>query len=43
MWRNGRKELGKASKLALARELIDLIAKSFAAARAGGAAQTAQA
>ena len=43
LWRNGRKELGKASKLALARELIDLIAKSFAAARAGGAAQTAQA
>ncbi len=42
LWRNGRKELGKASKLALARELIELIAKSFDAARAGGA-QTAQA
>ena len=42
LWRNGRKELGKASKLALARELVELIAKSFEAARAGGA-QTAQA
>ncbi len=42
LWRNGRKELGKASKLALARELIELIAKSFDAARAGSA-QTAQA
>jgi phosphopantothenoylcysteine decarboxylase / phosphopantothenate---cysteine ligase len=43
LWRNGRQELGKASKLALARELIALIAKSFEAARAGGAAQTARA
>jgi phosphopantothenoylcysteine decarboxylase / phosphopantothenate---cysteine ligase len=36
LWRNGRHELGKASKLALARELVALIAESFAAARAGG-------
>jgi phosphopantothenoylcysteine decarboxylase / phosphopantothenate---cysteine ligase len=43
LWRNGRQELGKASKLALARELIALIAKSFEAARAGGAAQIARA
>jgi phosphopantothenoylcysteine decarboxylase/phosphopantothenate--cysteine ligase len=35
LWRNGRHELGKASKLALARELVALIAESFAAARAG--------
>jgi len=41
--RNGRHELGKASKLALARELIALIAKSFEAERAGGAVQTARA
>jgi phosphopantothenoylcysteine decarboxylase / phosphopantothenate---cysteine ligase len=33
--RNGRQELGRASKLALARELVALIARSFAAARAG--------
>jgi phosphopantothenoylcysteine decarboxylase/phosphopantothenate--cysteine ligase len=37
LWRNGRHELGKASKLALARELVALIAESFAAARAGSA------
>ena len=43
LWRNGRQELGRASKLALARELVALIAKSFEAARAGGAAQTARA
>lgn len=35
LWRNGRHELGRASKQALARELVALIAKSFAAARAG--------
>jgi phosphopantothenoylcysteine decarboxylase / phosphopantothenate---cysteine ligase len=38
--RNGRHELGKATKLALARDLIPLIASSFAASRTGGAAQT---
>jgi phosphopantothenoylcysteine decarboxylase/phosphopantothenate--cysteine ligase len=35
LWRSGRHELGKASKLALARELVALIAESFAAARTG--------
>jgi phosphopantothenoylcysteine decarboxylase / phosphopantothenate---cysteine ligase len=35
LWRNGRHELGKASKVALARELIALIAESFEAARTG--------
>ncbi|MGH8210253.1 MAG: bifunctional phosphopantothenoylcysteine decarboxylase/phosphopantothenate--cysteine ligase CoaBC, partial [Steroidobacteraceae bacterium] len=35
LWRNRRHELGKASKLALARELIVLIAASFEAARTG--------
>jgi phosphopantothenoylcysteine decarboxylase / phosphopantothenate---cysteine ligase len=35
LWRTGRRELGKASKLAIARELVGLIAESFAAARAG--------
>jgi phosphopantothenoylcysteine decarboxylase/phosphopantothenate--cysteine ligase len=40
LWRNGRHELGKASKVALARELVALIAESFAAARTGsGVAQ----
>ncbi len=39
LWRNKRHELGKASKLALARQLVALIAESFAAARAGGVAQ----
>jgi len=34
LWRNGRHDLGKASKQALARELIALIAQSFAAAKA---------
>jgi phosphopantothenoylcysteine decarboxylase/phosphopantothenate--cysteine ligase len=43
LWRNGRHELGKASKLALARELVALIAQSFEAARAAGTPQTAQA
>jgi phosphopantothenoylcysteine decarboxylase/phosphopantothenate--cysteine ligase len=36
LWRSGgRHELGKASKLALAKELVGLIAESFAASRAG--------
>lgn len=35
LWRSGRHELGRASKLALARELVALIAESFAAARTG--------
>lgn len=35
LWRNGRRELGKASKLNLARELVALIAESFTAARSG--------
>ena len=35
LWRNKRHELGKASKLALARELVALIAESFVAARTG--------
>src|SRR6516165_10545472 len=33
LWRNGRQELAKASKLTLARELVRLIAQSAAAAR----------
>jgi phosphopantothenoylcysteine decarboxylase / phosphopantothenate---cysteine ligase len=39
LWRNGREELGKASKLALARELVRLIARSYDAARSGTGAQ----
>jgi len=39
LWRNGRHELGKASKLKLARELVALIAESFAASRSGAAPQ----
>jgi phosphopantothenoylcysteine decarboxylase/phosphopantothenate--cysteine ligase len=35
LWRNGRREFGKASKLTLARELVALIAESFVAARSG--------
>jgi phosphopantothenoylcysteine decarboxylase / phosphopantothenate---cysteine ligase len=35
LWRNRRHELGKASKLALARQLVTLIAESFVAARTG--------
>ena len=35
LWRNKRHELGKASKVALARELVALIAESFVAARTG--------
>jgi phosphopantothenoylcysteine decarboxylase / phosphopantothenate---cysteine ligase len=38
LWRNGRRDLGKASKLTLARELVSFIAESFAAARSTGAA-----
>jgi phosphopantothenoylcysteine decarboxylase/phosphopantothenate--cysteine ligase len=38
LWRSGRQELGRASKLVLARELVHLIAQS-AAARAPAAAQ----
>jgi len=37
LWRNGRAELGKASKVALARELVGMIAKSFENARAAAA------
>jgi phosphopantothenoylcysteine decarboxylase/phosphopantothenate--cysteine ligase len=37
LWRNRRHELGKASKVALARELVALIAESFVAARTGAA------
>ncbi len=39
LWRNGREELGRASKLALARELVGMIAKSFASARIANAPQ----
>jgi phosphopantothenoylcysteine decarboxylase / phosphopantothenate---cysteine ligase len=39
LWRNKRHELGRASKLALARELVALIAESYLAARAGGVAR----
>jgi phosphopantothenoylcysteine decarboxylase/phosphopantothenate--cysteine ligase len=35
LWRNGRRELGQASKLTLARELMALIEQSYAAAQAG--------
>jgi phosphopantothenoylcysteine decarboxylase/phosphopantothenate--cysteine ligase len=37
LWRNRRQELAKASKLTLARELVALIAESYAAARTGAA------
>jgi phosphopantothenoylcysteine decarboxylase/phosphopantothenate--cysteine ligase len=39
LWRNGRQELGRASKLTLARQLIALIAQSYAAAQVGAAVQ----
>ena len=39
LWRNRREELGKASKVALARELVALIAKSFASASSSSATQ----
>jgi phosphopantothenoylcysteine decarboxylase/phosphopantothenate--cysteine ligase len=35
LWRNARRDLGTGSKLSLARELVRLIAESYAAARAG--------
>jgi phosphopantothenoylcysteine decarboxylase/phosphopantothenate--cysteine ligase len=35
LWRAGRRELAKASKLTLARELMALIAESYSAARVG--------
>ncbi len=38
LWRNGREDLGKASKLVLARELIDRIAKSHATSAAAAVA-----
>jgi phosphopantothenoylcysteine decarboxylase/phosphopantothenate--cysteine ligase len=41
LWRNARHELGKASKLALARELVALITQSYDAARAGTAQRDA--
>jgi len=37
LWRNGRRDLGKASKLTLARALVAHIAESFAAAHKGAA------
>jgi len=39
LWRNGRRELGKASKIKLARELVALVAESFQAARSASPAQ----
>jgi phosphopantothenoylcysteine decarboxylase/phosphopantothenate--cysteine ligase len=41
LWRNARRDLGQGSKMALARELVRLIAESYAAA--GGARDTIQA
>jgi len=38
LWRNARRDLGCGSKLSLARELVRLIAESYAASL-GGAAQ----
>jgi len=35
LWRNGRRDLGKASKLTLARQLVALIAESYEASRTG--------
>jgi len=35
LWRNARRDLGHGTKLSLARELVRLIAESYAAARAG--------
>jgi phosphopantothenoylcysteine decarboxylase/phosphopantothenate--cysteine ligase len=37
LWRNARRDLGHGSKLALARELVRLIAESYAASLAGAA------
>ncbi len=39
LWRNGREDLGSASKLTLARRLVSLIAKSYEAARAAAPPQ----
>src|ERR1700733_14930669 len=35
LWRSGRRELGKASKVTLARQLVALVAESYSAARSG--------
>jgi phosphopantothenoylcysteine decarboxylase/phosphopantothenate--cysteine ligase len=35
LWRNGRRELAKASKVTLARQLVALIAESYAAGKSG--------
>jgi phosphopantothenoylcysteine decarboxylase/phosphopantothenate--cysteine ligase len=35
LWRSGRRELGKASKVTLARQLVALIAESYSAAKSG--------
>jgi phosphopantothenoylcysteine decarboxylase/phosphopantothenate--cysteine ligase len=35
LWRTGRRELGRASKLTLARQLVALVAESFATAQTG--------
>jgi phosphopantothenoylcysteine decarboxylase/phosphopantothenate--cysteine ligase len=35
LWRNARRDLGQGSKVALARELVRLIAESYAASLAG--------
>jgi phosphopantothenoylcysteine decarboxylase/phosphopantothenate--cysteine ligase len=40
IWRNRRQELGKASKLTLARQLVSLIAESFTASRGAAAARS---
>jgi phosphopantothenoylcysteine decarboxylase/phosphopantothenate--cysteine ligase len=42
LWRNGRHDLGKASKQALARKLVALIAESYAAAQPGAGTAGAQ-
>ncbi len=39
LWRTGREELGRASKLALARSLVAMIAKSYDASRNAAASQ----
>ena len=43
LWRNARRDLGQGSKLSLARELVRLIAESYAASLAGGRDGGAQA
>jgi phosphopantothenoylcysteine decarboxylase/phosphopantothenate--cysteine ligase len=35
LWRSGRRELAKASKVTLARQLVALIAESYSAAKSG--------